>query len=86
MACRGRPSTGGLRRQLHPRPLRRSDRGKPKVIPAAELERYCETIAAMKLRTRNGKGRHLSTVQAIRILEEHGVEMRIPMMSAGHSD
>jgi hypothetical protein len=64
----------GLRRQLHPRPLRRSDRGKPKVIPAAELERYCETIAAMKLRTRNGKGRHLSTVQAIRILEEHGVE------------
>lgn len=28
----------------------------------------------MKLRTRNGKGRHLSTVQAIRILEEHGVE------------
>ncbi len=64
----------GLRRQLHPRPLRRSDRGKPKVIPATELERYCETIAAMKLRTRNGKGRHLSTVQAIRILEEHGVE------------
>jgi hypothetical protein len=24
-----------------------SDRGKLKVIPAAELERYCETIAAM---------------------------------------
>ena len=64
----------GLRRQLHPRPLHRADRGKPKVIPAAELERYCETIAAMKLRTLNGKGRHLSTAQAIRILEEHGVE------------
>jgi hypothetical protein len=64
----------GLRRQLHPRPLHRSDRGKPKVIPAAELERYCETIAAMKLRTLNGKGRHLSTAQAIRILEEYGVE------------
>ena len=64
----------GLRRQLHPRPLHRSDRGKPKVIPAAELERYCETIAAMKLRTLNGKGRHLSTTQAIRILEAHGVE------------
>ena len=63
-----------LRRQLHPRPLHRADRGKPKVIPAAELERYCETIAAMKLRTLNGKGRHLSTVQAIRILEEHGIE------------
>jgi hypothetical protein len=63
-----------LRRQLRPQPLHRSDRGKPKVIPAAELERYCETIAAMKLRTLNGKGRHLSTVQAIRILEEYGVE------------
>jgi hypothetical protein len=64
----------GLRRQLHPRPLHRADRGKPKVIPAAELERYCETIAAMKLRTLNKKGRHLSTAGAIRILEEHGVE------------
>jgi hypothetical protein len=64
----------GLRRQLHPRPLHRSDRGKPKIIPATELERYCETFAAMKLRTLNGKGRHLSTAQAIRILEEHGVE------------
>jgi hypothetical protein len=64
----------GLRRQLRPQPLHRSDRGKPKVIPAAELERYCETIAAMKLRTLNGKGRHLSTAGAIRILEEHGVE------------
>lgn len=64
----------GLRRQLHPRPLHRSDRGKPKVIPTAELERYCETIAAMKLRTLNKKGRHLSTAGAIRILEEHGVE------------
>ena len=41
----------GLRRQLHPRRLHRSDRGQPKAIPAAELERYCETIAAMKLRT-----------------------------------
>ncbi|MGH6716059.1 MAG: IS481 family transposase [Bradyrhizobium sp.] len=64
----------GLHRQLRPQPLHRSDRGKSKVIPAAELERYCETIAAMKLRTLNKKGRHLSTAGAIRILEEHGVE------------
>ena len=28
----------------------------------------------MKLRTLNGKGRHLSTAGAIRILEEHGVD------------
>jgi len=64
----------GLRQQLRPKPLHRSDRGKPKIIPAAELERYCEIVAAMKLRTLNGKGRHLSTVRAIEILEEHGVE------------
>ena len=44
------------------------------VIPAAELERDCETIEAMKSRILNGKGRHLSTHAAIRILEAHGVE------------
>ena len=31
-------------------------------------------IAALKLRTTNGKGRHLSTRRAIALLEEHGVE------------
>ncbi len=64
----------GLRQQPRPKPLHRADRGRPKVAAAAELERWCETIAAMKLRTLNGRGRHLSTAGAIRILEEHGVE------------
>ena len=64
----------GLRHQVRPKPLHRSDRGKPKIIAPPELERYCETIAAMKLRTMNGKGRHLSTARAIQILEDHGVE------------
>lgn len=64
----------GLRHQIWPKPLHRSDRGKPKIIATPELERYCETIAAMKLRTMNGKGRHLSTARAIQILEDHGVE------------
>lgn len=64
----------GLRHQIWPKPLHRSDRGKPKIIATPELERYCETIAAMKLRTMNGKGRHLSTTRAIQILEDHGVE------------
>ena len=45
-----------------------------RVLPAAALERYCEIIAALKLRTTNGKGRHLSTGRAIALLEEHGVE------------
>ena len=39
----------------------------------ATLERYCEIIAALKIRTSNKKGRHLSTGEAIRLLEEHGI-------------
>jgi hypothetical protein len=38
------------------------------------LERYCELIAALKVRTSNRKGRHLSTAEAIRLLEEYGVD------------
>ena len=37
-----------------------------RVLPKAELERYLEVIAAFKVRTSNGKGRHLSTREAIR--------------------
>jgi len=39
----------------------------------AQLERYCELIAALKLRTSNMKGRHLSTAEAIRRVETYGV-------------
>jgi hypothetical protein len=63
-----------LRQVLRPKAIRRTDRGKPRKIPAAELERYCEVVAAMKLRTTNKKGRHLSTPRAIELMEEHGVE------------
>ena len=38
------------------------------------MKQYCEIIAAVKLRTTNKKGRHLSTLECIRLLEEHGVE------------
>jgi hypothetical protein len=38
------------------------------------LERYLELIAALKVRTSNGKGRHLSTGEAIRLLESYGVD------------
>jgi hypothetical protein len=64
----------GLRQHPRPKPRHRADRGRPKVAAATDLERWCETIAAMKLRTLNGKGRYLSTAGAIRILEEHGVD------------
>jgi hypothetical protein len=38
------------------------------------MERYCEIIAAFKIRTSNKKGRHISTVRAIELLCEHGME------------
>jgi hypothetical protein len=44
------------------------------VLPQAELERYCELIAALKLRTTNKQGPHLSTRRAIELLEDYGVE------------
>ncbi|WP_409029634.1 hypothetical protein [Janthinobacterium sp. CG_23.3] len=39
-----------------------------------ELERYCELIAALKLRTTNKAGRHLFTGRAIELMEDYGVE------------
>jgi hypothetical protein len=63
-----------LRERARPKALQRADRGVPRILPQSEFERFCEVIAALKIRTSNEKGRHLSTVQAIRLLEEHGVE------------
>lgn len=64
-----------LLRDFHkPKAAQRSDRGRPRVLPKAELERYCELIAALKLRTTNKKGRHLSTRRAIELIEDYGVE------------
>ena len=56
------------------RALRRSDRGTPRVLPQDKMQSYCEVIAAIKVRTSNKKGRHLSTGEAIRLIEEFGVE------------
>jgi hypothetical protein len=62
-----------LRDEMQLSSVRRADRDVPRVIPQAGLERYCEIIAAIKIRTSNRKGRHLSTVQAIRLLESDGI-------------
>ncbi len=59
-----------LRALLKPCAVHRRDRGTPRVLPQAELERYCELIAALKLRTTNKQGRHLSTQRAIELLEQ----------------
>ena len=54
--------------------FRRSDRGEPRKIRRRDLERYCEIIAAMKIRTANLKKRHLSTRGCIAALETHGID------------
>lgn len=57
-----------------PHTVHRADHGIPRVLQQPELERYCELIAALKLRTTNKNGRHLSTRRAIELLEDHGIE------------
>jgi hypothetical protein len=66
----------------NPRAAHRADRGTPRVLPQAELERYCELLAALKLRTTNKQGRHLSTQRAIELLEQYGVETAQGLMRA----
>ena len=51
-----------LRERKTVKSVHRVDCGKPRVMPKTTLERYCEVIAALKVRTSNKKGRHLSTV------------------------
>ena len=63
-----------LREQFRPRSLHRRDRGRPRKLTTQEMERFCELVAAMKLRTTNLKNRHLSTGRAIELLVEHGIE------------
>ena len=63
-----------IKQSNKPHPAHRADYGKPRLLPKPELERYCELIAALKLRTTNKQGRHVSTQRAIGLLEQHGVE------------
>jgi len=63
-----------LRQGYKPKGVRRADHGKPRKLSKAELIQYCEVIAALKVRTQNKKGRHLSTVRALEILEKYGIE------------
>ena len=63
-----------LRGEHRPRDVHRVDRGRPRVMPAAEIERWCEIVAAMQARTTNKKGRCLSTARALEILVDHGIE------------
>ncbi|MNG95553.1 Integrase core domain protein [compost metagenome] len=59
---------------LKPHAVHRLDHGLPRVLPKRDMERYCELVAALKFRTTNKKGRHLSTRRAIELLEDYGVD------------
>ena len=63
-----------LRDNRRPKEACRSDRGRPRVLAADEIERLCAVVAAMKVKTTNRKGRHLSTVRVLELLEKHGVD------------
>jgi hypothetical protein len=63
-----------LRGDRRSKDAHRADRGRPRAMPAPEIERWCEIVAAMKIRTTNKKGRHLSTVRTLQLLVEHGVD------------
>jgi len=65
-----------LRRRIHVSSKHRADCGKPRKMPVAEMERYCEVVAAFKVRTLNKKGRHVSTKRAVEILEECGMRVK----------
>jgi len=62
-----------LRQYSRPKTINRSDSGSPRKLSSKEMELYCEVIAAMKIRTCNKKGRHVSTARAIELLEDSGM-------------
>jgi len=63
-----------LRQGSRPKTITRADSGTPRKLSQKEMELYCEVIAALKIRTCNKKGRHVSTVRAIELLEEYGMD------------
>lgn len=63
-----------MRKHNKPRATHRIDYNHPRISSQEKMRHYCELIAALKLRTTNKKGRHLSTSECIRLLEISGVE------------
>lgn len=62
------------RARLRPRAVPRADRGQPRGMARAQLARYCALMAALKRRTSHMQGRHLSTAEAMRLVETYGGE------------
>lgn len=58
-----------LREGRRPRDAHRADRGRPRLMPPAEIERWCEIVAALEARTTTKKGRCLSTARVLELLD-----------------
>lgn len=62
---------------LHPNErMTRKDKGCPKIIKNEDMHYYCQLIAAMKIRSMNGKKHILSTERCIKFLEEDGIKVK----------
>lgn len=64
-----------IKNYSQPRSIIRSDYNRPRKITKEEMLRYCELIAALKIRSTNRSGKQLSTPRAIEILENHGIDL-----------
>jgi hypothetical protein len=65
-----------LKAHHQPQSTHRKDFNHPRVTTQEEMTRYCELIAALRFRTTNKKGRQLSILECIRLLEQCGVETK----------
>jgi len=65
-----------------PKGVKRRDAGKPRCLSEEKMLMYCEIIAALKIRTTNKNGRHISTVNAIDLLETAGIESEYGFVKA----
>lgn len=62
---------------LHPcKRITRKDKGHSRIIKDNELHYYCQLIAAMKIRSINGKKHMLSTARCIQFLENDGLVVK----------
>ena len=52
------------------------------MLQQAQLEQYCELIAALKLRATNKQGRHLSARRAIELLGDYGLASQQGLVKA----
>ena len=75
-----------LRDFYKPKLVGRTDRGQSRRLPTAQMERYCELIAALKVRTTNRQGHHLSTARALELMtNQFAIISRVAVGTSRHT-